>query len=446
MSRRGGLEMDATAASPPSFDDDQTIWEDESTGLSFETVRRRSDTQAQELAPSYSPLAPKSSTGSVVLRYFALSGLAVLLTVACPGTTSLWQQRTNKVSSHEPATLSTRANDDDQNFEELQWWILVKILLSLVVTEVLFAAVVRSDPGYVSIEMMDELSCQGPIDANHGDRDPVVPLPKSTVDNTELRSLLPGPVRHMVNEVNREKKVAPPLAATATLDTESPTPTKQQLVSQQRQRRPFCDVCQLAPPLRTHHCRACRRCVATFDHHCPLVGNCVGERNRALFVAFLVAQAVGLMLCSMVVVSSRLGLATVVFGGDSGDRSHFGQNHRFTDNRRFLQALQVFITELYVMPLALAALVMAVSHAVMVACNITTFEIAKGHRLEYLQTYDIADCPFSAGLARNVLLVAQLGYQDLWLPYEWSLAPVDLNGRRSDWWNSFCRNDYWSCC
>lgn len=35
----------------------------------------------------------------------------------------------------------------------------------------------------------------------------------------------------------------------------------------------FCTVCNLEQPLRTKHCRSCRKCVATYDHHCPWVGN-----------------------------------------------------------------------------------------------------------------------------------------------------------------------------
>jgi hypothetical protein len=112
----------------------------------------------------------------------------------------------------------------------------------------------------------------------------------------------------------------------------------------------------------------------------------MGERNRAVFLAFLVAQAIGLVLCARVVLSSRTGLETLVFGGNRGSASrgiHSGQPKRGGSDSQVLtmQAIQVFVTELYVVPLAVTAIVMVVSHAVMVACNITTFEIAKSHRL-----------------------------------------------------------------
>jgi len=54
--------------------------------------------------------------------------------------------------------------------------------------------------------------------------------------------------------------------------------------------------------MRTHHCRRCGICVdelgiisfpvlktlIQIDHHCPWMGNCIGRRNRALFIVFLV--------------------------------------------------------------------------------------------------------------------------------------------------------------
>ena len=49
----------------------------------------------------------------------------------------------------------------------------------------------------------------------------------------------------------------------------------------------FCSVCFLDIPLRAKHCKTCKHCVATFDHHCSWVGNCIGEKNKFLFMIFL---------------------------------------------------------------------------------------------------------------------------------------------------------------
>ena len=34
----------------------------------------------------------------------------------------------------------------------------------------------------------------------------------------------------------------------------------------------YCTVCNVEQPLRSKHCKDCRRCVALYDHHCPWTG------------------------------------------------------------------------------------------------------------------------------------------------------------------------------
>lgn len=40
------------------------------------------------------------------------------------------------------------------------------------------------------------------------------------------------------------------------------------------------------------HCEDCQLCVATFDHHCIWIDNCVGEKNRPLFILCLLTNVI----------------------------------------------------------------------------------------------------------------------------------------------------------
>ena len=58
----------------------------------------------------------------------------------------------------------------------------------------------------------------------------------------------------------------------------------------------FCTVCFIDIPIRAKHCKICKKCVTTFDHHCSWVGNCVGEKNKLLFLIFLFFHVIELSL------------------------------------------------------------------------------------------------------------------------------------------------------
>ena len=49
----------------------------------------------------------------------------------------------------------------------------------------------------------------------------------------------------------------------------------------------LCHICRTLQPIRSKHCRFCKRCVDSFDHHCLYLSNCIGKRNRLSFLCLI---------------------------------------------------------------------------------------------------------------------------------------------------------------
>ena len=58
----------------------------------------------------------------------------------------------------------------------------------------------------------------------------------------------------------------------------------------------FCFFCRSLWSSSSVHCMTCGKCVEGFDHHCVFVNNCIGYRNHANFLVFLMLSFVYTMV------------------------------------------------------------------------------------------------------------------------------------------------------
>ena len=109
----------------------------------------------------------------------------------------------------------------------------------------------------------------------------VVTTPGKTLINREMQELV-SIVQSVQSSHDHELLAESVIPQSLTESGNPQTFSKEQLEAYHS----FCSKCQCVKPPRTHHCSICRACVLQMDHHCPWTNNCVGIRNRKVFLLF----------------------------------------------------------------------------------------------------------------------------------------------------------------
>lgn len=276
----------------------------------------------------------------VLFRYVLAATVALALTVSSPQT-RLWQ------------------SDKSIHVEYM-----VEVVVVFILTLASLACLAGSDPGYLNDDIVARV-CQ---------EDGLTLLGYEETDDKkeeEISTLDSSPSLGSDSVMRRTIRSSDSETHSDALSSSSPQDVSHLFKGT---RRKVCDTCGFAPPLRSHHCRICDKCVATFDHHCGFIGTCIGERNHCRFFWFLTFQLLGFLVCSHTVSTSTLRMSSHPSG----------------------EYLILLVAKFYLYPLTFVAAMIWITHTVFAVLNLTTFECGKGPRhIDYLQGTRQMDLPFS---------------------------------------------------
>ena len=406
-------------------------------------------------------------------NYILFNLIAFVLTLSCPGT-RLWNNSFstcnngahNATDTHEEDRMpssedcdafmrSTDVNTSHQYATILSMLYgsidiiqLVKFIMHFVAVIASFYSVHHSNPGILTNEAMMRLNEIDNHDSYMNERE-ALPNDVNGCNNEDI------------NDVERQSFLEPPprLPSPLHIKTHQIKPSRARDVQPslcQSTRRKFCARCCIHPTIRSHHCKICNACVATFDHHCLFLDTCIGERNHFRFWLFLLLNVFGLDYALNIVRSGNIPKSI----NQDGMR----------DIRSI--GLSIFIvSKLYLYPILAIATILFTIHTLLMMTNSTSFEFGKaaGH-IDYLRGTKMMDFPFGRGLFGNLLQF--FGRDDAsktlsglpcakclaansngrgevidieWTPILWKM-PRFIERDSEEWWNHPWQNKYWSCC
>ena len=143
----------------------------------------------------------------------------------------------------------------------------------------------------------------------------------------------------------------------------------------------FCNVCQRHCPVRSMHCRTCKMCVHRRDHHCPWTGTCVGRDNHLMFLMFLLCEVLVMIPVNFTIWRGLFVRKPVL--------------HWIRDNFGTLVIATVCGFDAFLVSGLLQ------SHVTLLLHNVTTWEVSRRDKIDYMREYPIGVSPFDRGRWEN---------------------------------------------
>ncbi|KAG5297717.1 palmitoyltransferase akr1 [Histoplasma ohiense] len=144
----------------------------------------------------------------------------------------------------------------------------------------------------------------------------------------------------------------------------------------------FCVYCMIRKPLRSKHCRRCKRCVSKHDHHCPWIDNCVGANNLRHFILYIFSMEIGIIFFIQLVMA-HIDLIPARSDAECNILSSVLCDILSRDTFTIILTIWVSIQLIWVSMLCVVQLVQ-------ISRNQTTYESMHGHTLDYANSASAA--------------------------------------------------------
>ncbi|EEQ83453.2 palmitoyltransferase akr1 [Blastomyces dermatitidis ER-3] len=137
----------------------------------------------------------------------------------------------------------------------------------------------------------------------------------------------------------------------------------------------FCVYCMTRKPLRSKHCRRCKRCVSKHDHHCPWIDNCVGANNLRHFILYIFSMEIGIVFYIQLVIA-HIDLIPVPADAECNILSSTLCDILNRDTFTIILTMWTSLQLIWVSMLCVVQLVQ-------ISRNQTTYENLRGHTFDY---------------------------------------------------------------